>query len=264
MKSIQMLYRAAFEWVGKDMGYYAAAFSYYAPLALIPLVLFSIAVSGFFYGDFFVKNIFLNWGTVLGDDLLDLISVALQNLDIESQTYSVPILATAFFASMSLFALNVLSTGFSRLWDIEANGFRSFIFRSLRSLVFIVILQIYFFVIIGFNGLVAYFDLSAINFLTDLALFMSIPPIFFLLFKFLVKKSPSWRGCAAGSLVSGVLFIFAKSLVTLYLVANPVLSIFGATGLTLVLLIWVYVLAAIIFFGAAVAITYDRMNTVTE
>ncbi|MEZ4195571.1 MAG: YhjD/YihY/BrkB family envelope integrity protein [Candidatus Paceibacterota bacterium] len=263
MKYIQMFYQAIEEWIRNDMGYYSAAFSYYAPLALIPLVLLSIAVSGFFYGSLFVKSIFLSWGTILGDDLLALINVAVQNLDLESQTYSIPILAIVFFSSMSLFALNVPGVGFSRLWKIESSGLVSFISRTWRSITFIFILQIYFFVIIGLNGLVTYFSFPFGNLISEIILFLSIPLIFFLLFRFLVKNVLSLQGAIVGSMVSGVLFMFAKGLVALYLAANPVLSIFGATGLTLVLLVWVYVLAAIIYFGAAVAHVYDRMNVIT-
>lgn len=262
MKYFRLLYEATLDWINSDMGYYAAAFSYYAPLALIPLVLLSIVVSGFFYGDLFVKSIFLSWGTILGDDLLALVNVAVQNLDIESRTYSIPILAIVFFSSMTLFALNVLGVGFARLWRIDSSGFGSFVSRTWRSVLFILILQIYFFVIIGLNGLATLLNSEPGKFVSSLVLSFSIPLIFFLLFKFLVKSSRSWRGCLIGGLVSGLLFVFAKSLVDLYLSANPVLSIFGATGLTLVLLVWVYVLAAIIYFGAAVAGVYDRMNNI--
>lgn len=264
MKYLRILYESASEWINKDMGYYSAAFSYYAPLAMIPLVLLSVAVSGFFYGLPFVKGIFLNWGTILGDDLLELINVAVQNLDIESQTYSVPILAIVFFSSMSLFALNVLAAGFCRLWNIEASGLVSFFSRTWRSIVFILILQIYFFVIIGLNGVLTYLKVGFGQLLSTLLLFFSVPLIFFLLLRFLVKSTLSWQGCAFGGLISGLLFMFAKGLVTLYLAANPVLSIFGATGLTLVLLVWVYVLASIIYFGASVANVYDRMNNINK
>jgi membrane protein len=262
MKYLQILYSAFKEWLGKDMGYYAAAFSFYAPLALIPLVSLSIVVSGFFYGPAFVKGIFLSWGNILGDDLLALIDVAVKNLDIESQSYRIPTLAIVFFSVMSFFALNVLSVGFSHLWQVGGSGFRSLLSRSWRSVMFIFILQLYFFVVIGLNGIATMFQTGPGKVFTASILSLSVPTMFFLLFKFLVRHGPSWQACVAGSFVSGVLFMFAKSLVNLYLVANPVLSIFGATGLTLVLLVWVYVLASIIYFGAAVAVVYDNMRII--
>jgi uncharacterized BrkB/YihY/UPF0761 family membrane protein len=88
MKIIKILLLAAKEWLVNDMSHFAAAFSYYAPFALIPLILVSVGVSGFFYGIDFVKNIFLSWGTVFGSDLVALVRIAVQNLDIEVHTYN--------------------------------------------------------------------------------------------------------------------------------------------------------------------------------
>ena len=60
-----------------------------------------------------------------------------------------------------------------------------------------------------------------------------------------------------------MLFVFAKNVVTIYLAAKPVLTIFGAAGLILVLLVWIYVLAAIIYYGAIMAHLYDKMEVNT-
>jgi membrane protein len=254
-----VLYHAARQFFTRDMPYYAAAFSYYAPLALIPLVLFSLLVASFFYSPSFVASIFQSWGTVLGDDLLALINVAVQNLDIEIKSYEVPFIATAFFLSVSIFAFNVLGTGFERMWNIHHTGIRSWLVQTVRSASFVIILEAYMIFIIGAEGLLSYFEIREIIFLPEIIWLLSVSAVFMLLYRFLVYHSPSWRGCAFAGVVSGVLFLFANSILTVYLAAKPVLSIFGAAGLLLVLLIWVYILASIMLYGAGVAELYDKM-----
>lgn len=259
MRYIHLFYHAGRQWVSRDMSYYAAAFSYYAPLALVPLLLLSLIVTGFFYGGDFVKNIFLGWGTILGADLLALINVAVQNLDIEIQTYSIPLLAVIFFSSVSVFSFNVLGSGFQHLWGSHRSGLQQWLTQSLRSAFFVIILQLYFIFIIGTEGFLAWFRVREVPFLPEIIWFLSISLVFILIFKFLAKPAPSLRGCVFGGFSSGVLFIFANNLVALYLATKPVLSIFGAAGLLLVLLVWVYILACFILYGAALAHMYDRM-----
>jgi membrane protein len=258
MKYFLLLYQAARQWYCSGMGHHAAAFAYYAPFALIPLVLISVGISGFFYGVTFVKNIFIGWGTVFGADLVAFINLAVKNLDTEVNTYKIPLLAILFFCSVSILAFNVLSLGFRQIWGNHHKGFREWLKQSLRSVVMILILQLYIVSIITIEGLLASLDLQ--TFLLPLAIwFSSISAVFILFYRFLAVGSPSWRGCLVGGLTSGMLFVFAKNLVTLYLAAKPVLTIFGAAGLILVLLVWVYVLAAIIYYGAIVAHLYDKM-----
>jgi membrane protein len=259
MAYLEVLYHAARQFVSRDMSYYAAAFSYYAPLALIPLVLVSILVASFFYTPSFVAAIFQSWGTVLGSDLLALVNVAVQNLDIEIQTYQVPVVATAFFLSVSVLAFNVLGTGFERMWDKHRKGLRAWIMQTARSASFVFILESYILFIVGAEGLLSYFNIREIIFLPEIIWFLSISAVFVLLFKFLAHDSPTWKGCIFAGFVSGLLFLFSNSILSIYLTAKPVLSIFGAAGLILILLVWVYVLASIILYGAGVAELYDKM-----
>ena len=257
MKLIKLLLLAAKQWLVTDMGHFAAAFSYYAPFALIPLILVSLGVSGFIYGTDFVKNIFLSWGTVFGGDLVALVRVAVQNLDIEVHTYQIPIIAILFFGSVSILAFNALAMGFKKAWGDEVHTVKSFFRQSLRSSVFILILQSYIIIIISMEGLLAALPQEA-RVASLVMWFFTISTIFILLYRFLVAKAPSLQACIVGGIASGILFIFAKNLVTVYLEAKPVLTIFGAAGLILVLLIWVYVLACIIYYGAIVAHLYDK------
>lgn len=259
MKYLQLFYHAGRHWFNQDMSYYAAAFSYYAPLSLIPLILLSLSVCGFFYGADFVKNIFLSWGTVFGSDVLDLLNVAVKNLEIEVHTYRVPFLMIVFFSGVSILTFNVLGSAFYHVWGVTESNIKTWLRQTLRSISFVIILQLYLIFIIGTEGFLVQTDFHKIPFVTSIIWFMSISVLFVLLFKLLVKHAPSWRACVFAGLVSGFLFIWAKELIGIYLAFQPVLSIFGAAGLMLILLIWVYVLASIILYGASLANMYDKL-----
>lgn len=254
-----LLYKASLLWFDRGAGNYAAAFSYYAPLALIPLLFFSLSVVSFFYGQTFSEQVFADWGSVLGADLVTLIRDALIKLNIETQTSKLPFMAGFFFLGLYLVAVNVLSEGFHKLWGNEVSGFRAFVMRSFRAIWFLFILQMYLIIIIGLDFFIAPTLFGPYMVLVSAVFFASTTVFFILLYKTLVLEAPSWTGCFAGATVASLLFILIKSLVDVYIATTPALTLYGAANLILILLVWIYILAGLIFYGAAVAGLYDKM-----
>ncbi len=259
MNFFLLLYRAGVLWFEKGAATYAAAFSYYAPLALIPLLLFTVSVVSFFYGQTFTQQVFADWGSILGTELVELIKAALIKLNVETQSSQLPIVAVFFFLGFYLVAVNVLSEGFHKLWDNETFGIRAFLKRSFRSVWFLFILQAYLIFLIGLEFFIAPTLFEPYTVLVSAVFFASNTVFFILLYRVLVSGAPSWAGCFAGATVASLLFVVIKSLVDVYIATTPVLTLYGAANLILILLVWIYILAALIFYGAAVAGLYDKM-----
>ncbi len=259
MKYFYILIQAARIWLERGGSYFSAAFSYYAPLALVPLVFFSVTVAGFLYGDTFTRDVFSNWGAVMGEDLLGLIRLGLENLHTETARSSAPLLAVSFFLGFYIIALNVVADGFLRLWGRDSRGIVAFIKKSIRAALFLFVLQGYLVLVIGLDYFIVPTILGDHSPLASLILYSSTVVFFMLLYRYLTSKPPSMAGCFYGALVASLFFVAIKFLVDLYIATTPVLSLYGAAGLILVLFVWVYVLAAIVFYGAAVAGLYDRV-----
>ncbi len=262
MKFFHLLVQSARIWLLRGGGYYSAAFSYYAPLALIPLLFFSVSVAGFLYGDSFARGVFASWGAIMGEDLLSLINLALENLSQETASSRVPIVAGSFFLGLYIIALNVVTDGFLKFWGRETRGLLAFIYKSFRSLFFLGILQIYLTSVIALEYFIIPTFLPNSNLLANITLYISTTTFFMLLYRYLTSRPPSWKGCFYGALIGSFLFVGIKFLVDIYIITTPVLSLYGAAGLILVLFVWVYVLATIVFYGAIVAGQYDRIDNI--
>lgn len=262
MNLVYLLFQAARVWLERGGSYYAAAFSYYAPLALIPLLFFTVGVSGFLYGETFAREVFASWGSVMGDDVLALIRFALENLREETAAAKIPIIAGGFFLGFYVIALNVVSDGFLKFWGRDSRGFTAYLAKSARALLFLFVLQAYIILIIGLDYFIIPTVFGDSAFFSSALLYVSTTTFFVLLYRYLTSRPPSWLGCVYGALISSVFFVIIKVLVNFYIATTPVLSLYGAAGLILVLFVWVYVLAAIIFYGAAVAGLYDRLKNV--
>lgn len=260
MNFLYLLYDAAAMWLEKESGYYSAAFSYYAPLALIPFLFFTVAIVGFFYGETFTGDVLANWGAVLGDDLVVIIKSALANFDVEARSSGLPIIGGVFFLGFYIVALNIMSDGFQKLWNQETQGLKMFFIKSLRSAAFIFVIQLYLIVVIGVEFFIVPTLFGSSSWMSSAILFISTSAFFTILYRWLSQKSPSWEACWIGSIVSSLLFILIKNLVDIYIATTPVLTLYGTAGLILILLVWVYIFASLINYGAAVAGLYGKIR----
>ncbi len=259
MTVTRILLESAKLWYQKDVKLFSAAFSYYAPIAIIPLVAISIGIVSLFFENSFVREFFLSWSLVLGQDLSALINSAVANLNAETSSFGAPLLGVIIFSGVSIMALNVLSAGFNQLWGTAYFGIKNWYHRTIRSIIFVFIMQIYFVLIVAFEFFLGVISLENVALISTTFIFINTALLFVVLYKFLPIASPSFKGCVFGGLVAAILFIGLKSLVGLLLEDSSALNLYGGAGLILVLLVWVYILAALIYYGAAVAYTYDKI-----
>ncbi|HEX2981633.1 MAG TPA: YihY/virulence factor BrkB family protein [Anaerolineaceae bacterium] len=74
--------------------------------------------------------------------------------------------------------------------------------------------------------------------------------LFALIFKYLPDVIIAWKDVLIGGLVTAFLFNVGKQLIGLYLGNSRIQSIYGAAGVVVVILIWIYYSAQIVFLGA--------------
>ena len=84
--------------------------------------------------------------------------------------------------------------------------------------------------------------------------------LFAILFKLLPDVYVRWRDVWTGAAVTALLFVGGKTLLALYLARTTVTSAYGAAGSAIVLLLWCYYAAQILFFGAE----FTRVHAETD
>jgi membrane protein len=89
--------------------------------------------------------------------------------------------------------------------------------------------------------------LQIVNLVISIAV---ITVLFALIYKFLPDAEIAWRDVWLGAFVTAVLFSLGKLLIGIYLGNSAVASSFGAAGSLVLLLVWIYYSAQILFFGA--------------
>jgi membrane protein len=77
-----------------------------------------------------------------------------------------------------------------------------------------------------------------------------ITTLFAMIFKVLPDVKIAWRDVWIGAAATAALFTAGKFLLGLYLGSNATVSAYGAAGSIVLILLWVYYSAQILFFGA--------------
>jgi membrane protein len=85
-----------------------------------------------------------------------------------------------------------------------------------------------------------------------------IAVLFAVIFKYLPDAKVEWRDVWMGAILTALLFSIGKYLIGLYMGRSSVGSVYGAAGSLVVLLIWIYYSAQIMFFGAEFTQVFAR------
>ncbi|WP_040382876.1 YihY/virulence factor BrkB family protein [Deinococcus apachensis] len=254
----------------------AAAIAYYAMFSIAPLLLFAVAVAGFFLtNDAVINNLFGANGLVaqnLGDQAANFLRelvTSQEGIQRGSILATVIGFVTLFLGATGLFVQ--LQDALSSMWGADPPPPQGLVkIVQTRVISFLLILGIGL-ILLAFLGLNTYLSAIAQR-LGDLigagAFFVRagtallsvglLTPVFALIYKFLPAVKLQWHEVWVGSAVTALLFTLGQLAIGLYFGRAAPGSLFGAAGTLVVLLLWIYYSAMIFFFGAEVTWVYSQ------
>jgi membrane protein len=101
-----------------------------------------------------------------------------------------------------------------------------------------------------------------VNILNVVISFIVITILFGVIFKVLPDVKISWKDVRSGALFTAVLFMIGRFVIGLYISTTGTGSTYGAAGSLIVILVWVYYTAAILYFGAEFTQVYAEYKGV--
>jgi len=275
MKRTFELFKQAYIEFGEDKAQrLGAALAFYTIFSLAPLLLIAIAIAGLVFGREAAQGeIFDQLRTVFGPQAAAAIQEMVKSAaKPKSGTIATVVgIVTLLFGAAGVFGQ--LKDALNTIWNVEPKK-EGGLLKMLkdRFLSFAMVLGT------GFLLLVSLVLDSAIaaagHFLGNrlpggealwqgIQLVVSLGVVtllFALIFRFLPDVHPSWRDVWLGAVFTAVLFVIGKFALGLYLGKSAVGSSYGAAGSLVVLLLWVYYSAQILFFGAEFTQVYARSH----
>ena len=263
-------------WTEDNASRLAAALAYYTIFSLAPLLVIVIAVTGLIWDRGAVRaQILSQVQSLVGAEGAEFVASLMTSTGSPGEgilALGIGIL-TLLFGALGVF--NELHTSLNIIWNIKVEKPKGFL-QSLKKLLrdrllsFTMILGIGFVLLVSLvvtAGLAAAqetlgdafpipeFVLQLLNLVISLGV---ITVLFALIFKFLPDVRIAWREVWMGAFVTSLLFSLGKTLIGLYLGNSAVGSTFGAAGSLVLLLLWIYYSAQILFFGAEFTQVYAR------
>ncbi len=271
VKAIWILLRTAAEaWVDDNSPRLGAALSYYTLFAISPLFIIVIFIASLWLDQYSVRQqLFQELANLIGSKGAQAIQSALTTAIPHHQGLLASVIAigTLLISSTGLFM--ELQGALNTVWGVQSRpgqGVRGFVRGRLLS--FAMVLGIGFLLLVSLiistalslagkylSGLIP--GLGMLWMLVNAGLsFAVITVLFAMIFKVLPDVKISWGDVWVGALITALLFTAGKFLLGLYLGRSSTVSAYGAAGSVVLILLWVYYSAQILFFGAEITQAY--------
>jgi membrane protein len=241
--------------------------------SLAPLLIIAIAIAGFFFGEDAARGEIIGQiQGLVGKDGATVIQTAIENASRSEERGAIASLLSIgilLFGASGVFV--ELQDALNTIWEVEpqqAVGIGEFIRK--RFLTFAMILGIGFLLLVS---LVISAALAGINHFTSNLLpgsellwqvinfsvsFGVITLLFATIYKLLPDVKITWSDVWIGAAITALLFVVGKYLIGLYLGNSSFSSTYGAAGSIVIVLVWAYYSAQILFFGAEFTQVYAK------
>lgn len=251
----------------------SAALSYYTIFALPPLLIIIITICGFFFGEEAVTGeLYGQINRLVGNEAAIQIQNAIKNVQLSDSNVFVTIFGVVMLLIGASGVFAEIQSSINFIWGLRAKpdkGLKKFIQNRLMSFSMIASVGFLMLVSLMLNAtldilnarLKLYFPDSTVYlfYLINLVIVLSsITFLFAIIFRTLPDGIIKWKDAFIGAGCTAVLFMIGKFVIGLYLGNSTIASVYGAAGSVIIILVWVYYSAIILYFGAEFTKVYAK------
>ncbi|MGH8927671.1 MAG: YihY/virulence factor BrkB family protein [Acidimicrobiia bacterium] len=263
MRLPQLLIIAGRDWLEDQAPRLAAALSYYTAFSLPPLLVLLVGIAGLVYDAEAVRGRIVDEiAALVGTESARLLGDAIAQAQLTTGAIGAVAIGIAVLLFGASGVFGQLQDALNTIWEVKPKSGGGFwkLARS-RLLSVATVLGAGFLLLVsltlsaGIGTLVEMaerFEALA-PFLTAIDLIASmivITVLFALIFKYLPDVKIAWTEVWMGAALTALLFVAGKFAIGFYLGASDIGSAYGAAGSLIVVLVWIYYSALILFFGA--------------
>lgn len=274
-KQVWRLLKAAFQqWNRDKASRLAASLAYYTLFSLAPLLILVIAIASLFFDSAAVRDQLMEQiESLMGGTSADFVRTVLENANRPGgdSGWVASIISIVLLLIGATGVLTQLQMSLNTIWNVEARtdiGLMNLVRKRLLSLGMILVIGFLLLVSLVVSSLIAGLSsylhtltpgLDSLAQILNFIISFSITTILFaLIFKYLPDVLITWGDVWFGAATTAILFSLGKFLIGLYIGNSSFGSSYGAAGSVIILLVWIFYSAQILFFGAEVTQLYGR------
>ena len=251
----------------------SAALAYYTIFSLAPLILIIMWTVSFFFGqDASEGKIFNELNELIGAKAASQIQDIIHQLSLSEKSGFAIIMGIGTLIIGSTTVFIEIQDSINAIWGVRAKpekGWKKMIIDRILSFSIVIGLGFLLIVSLMVSTLVELLsgylmqifpDSMAVLFgLINFGItFIVIAVLFGIIFKYLPDAKIQWKHVRSGAIFTAILFILGKYLISLYMQYTAPESAYGAAGSIILILLWVYYTAAILYFGAEFTKVYTK------
>jgi len=253
----------------------SASLAYYTIFSLPPLLIVIIFLCGIFFGEEAVRGeIFSEINGLVGNSAALQIQDMIRNVKLSHDNTLAAIvgIGALIFGSSGVFS--EIQSSINYIWGLKPKpkkGIIKFLKNRLMSFSMIGAVGFLLMVSLAVNAimdvlnqrLMAHFPditISIFYTLNMVIVYVIICLLFTLIFKSLPDGNVGWKYTIVAAAFTSLFFMLGKFLIGLYLGKSNIASTYGAAGSLIIILLWVYYSAIILYFGAEFMKSYARFN----
>jgi membrane protein len=249
-------------WINDRAPRKGAALAFYTVFSLTPVLIISISVAGFFFGEEAARGeISRQVRDLVGPVAAEAVEEMIQNSARPAEGILATIIGMVTFIIGATSALTELKNDLDEIWETppeRLTGWWQFFRTRLLSLGLVLAVGFLLLVSLVFSAALA--ALRRAWGLSDMTLYLEginvcitfilVTLLFAMIYKVLPNYRIAWRDVWMGAMVTALLFSVGKFLIGFYLGNSAIASSYGAAGSLTLVLFWVYYSAQIFLLGA--------------
>jgi membrane protein len=243
----------------------SAALAYYTVFSLAPMLMIVISLCSIFFGREAVQGqVFSQIDQLIGPEAALQIEEVLKKITLRHDNLMATLIGSVTLLIGATGIFGEMQDSINFIWRLKTKPKkgvarilvnRLMSFSMLLVMGFILMVSLVLNALLGtfFDSLRTYFSESIVSklyMLNNLVMLGITTLLFAFIFRVLPDAKVKWRDVWIGALVTSIMFLFGKFLISFYLQHNASISAYGATGSVIVILLWVYYSAIILYFGA--------------
>lgn len=251
-----------------------AALAYYTMFSIGPLLLIAISMAGIFLGEKAAQGrIGEELAKVLGPKMAEAMQAMIAAASKPSSGTIATIVGIITLLVGASGVFGQLKGALNTIWNVEepkTKGIAGFIQKRFLSMAMVLGIGFLLLVMLAFDTMIAAFGRvfagslpggEAMLQVLQLTISFGLATVLFAaIFKVLPDIEIQWHDVWTGALLTSLLFVIGKFALGLYLGKAAVGSAYGAAGSLVVLLVWIYWSAQILFLGAEFTQVWARTH----
>jgi membrane protein len=265
IKNLMSMILRTFHACAKDnISHLSASLSYYTIFSLAPILVIFLALGGIAFGqNIFAHDVFIQIKATLGQSTAVDIKNIISNVQRPSTNIFASIIAISALAWAMIGLFGELQYCFDIIWDVSTSKDKSLLkMLKGRLLSFTTLIGIGFLLLVSLIMSAFITKLSShlnsyihpdtflwviVDFIISV---FSITFLFSVTFKVLTHVTLQWSDVLIGSLITSIFFAIGKFFLSIYLAKSSMVTAYGSAASLVIILVWVYYSAQIMFFGA--------------